>query len=263
MLAEAEHAATQAHTQAELRERTLRQIWRDTQARLSQMREQLTVIERAAREAETRLAAVTEARERAQEDLLDAHERLAEVETTLDLLIEDEDVEPQLEAAQAAAAAARSAVMDARAGLASLEREARARAERNAGARTERDRWAARTAGADKQIATLRARLIEAETELKTYDDLPELIDEKRQKLLNELSDAERQRKSAADKLAAADNGLRRQPRRCGPHRPRSVRPARRAPASKPGSRPRARAARRTPPHPRDARMSRPRAAWR
>ena len=168
----------------------------------------MTVIERAAREAETRLATVTEARERAQEDLLDAHERLAEMETTLDLLIEDEDVEPQLEAAQAAAAAARSAVMDVRAGLASLEREARARAERNAGARTlSATGGAARTAGADKQIATLRARLIEAETELKTYDDLPEFIDEKRQKLLNQLSDAERQRKSAADKLAAADNG--------------------------------------------------------
>ncbi len=201
--------AAERHRKAEEDERRLRQAWRETQSRLAKARDQLNAIERAARETESRLAAVTESKARAESSLEEARARLAEIENGLSDLSSSEDCEPLLESAQQQAKAAREKVAQLRTALAGLERERQMRAERKAKAAAERQRWTQRAASAEQQIGALQARLKEANTELEELAQLPPLIEEKRQKLLNTLTQAEGERKAAADRLAEAETAQR------------------------------------------------------
>jgi chromosome segregation protein len=202
------HAAEQMQA-AQDAEKQLRTLWRETQGKLTVTRDELTRIERAARETESRLAALNESRGVAEDDLIDANGRFEEIVTALSLLDEDDDLEPQLAAAQDGALAARHAAAEAKTQLAGLERERAMRAERLRTLTAERDRWATRSAGAEQQIATLKDRLDGALDELGSMADLPTLIEEQRQKLLSALETAEQDRRTAADQLAEADTALR------------------------------------------------------
>lgn len=208
LLADAEHVAAEALRTAEADERELRQSWRLRQARLSEARDSLTRVERAARETEAKLAAIADAKSRTEDDLIEAHEKLTEIEAALALLRESDDIEPQLTEAQSKATACRSRVSEARTQLAGIEREHQLRAERAAASKKEQERWGGRSAGALQQIATLNVRLSETKAELDTLADLPALMAEQREKLVSGLQHAERQRQAAADKFAAADTAL-------------------------------------------------------
>ena len=198
-------ATAAAHTAAEAAERHTRQVWRETQSRLAETRETLTRMQQQARETETRLASVNEQRETIQDTLVDANERLGEIEMSLEQLGDDNPFETQLVSAQENAAEKRAAVADARAQLATLEREHRSRTERIAALINELVRWQTRSEGADKQAQAISERMQTAAEELATLSDLPAQIEEQRQKLLDSLADAERARAKAADQLAGAD----------------------------------------------------------
>lgn len=204
-----ERDATQALTEAEADVRRLRQTARDTQNELQGVREALTAIERQARETEARMLSVSDAKVRAEDDLVEAHERLTEIVTTIELFDDGEDMAPAVAAAQSDAAGCRRAASEARAVLTNLERERQLRGERSRIADNERTRWVTRSSGAEQQITTLKERLAETSVELETYAELPVLIDERRQKLLDEVSAAERSRQIAADELAAAETAMR------------------------------------------------------
>ena len=208
-LASAERTSTEMHRMAEAEERRLRQLWRDTQNELARVRDQLNVIERLARETESRLVSTEEARGRAEEALAEAHEKFAELEITLDLMGDVAELEEELAVAEANARQRRSALENARARLATLERERLSRAERYQTLQAEHERWSTRGAGADAQIATLTARVAEVDEELAKLQDLPQLVDERRHHLLDQQAKAERERTEAADQLAAADTVLR------------------------------------------------------
>ncbi len=205
----AEQTATEAAHEAEIEERELRQRWRETQARLSALREQLTTIERAARETDARLSALHDSKARAEDELIVAHERLEEIETSLDLLADDADADEALEEAQAAVAAHRGAVAEARAIVAGIERERQMKSERRVAAERERERWTSRTAGADQQIAALESRLAACRKELDEVAGLPEQLAEQREKLRDAIGQAEHERRDAADRLAATETALR------------------------------------------------------
>ena len=207
--AEAESQAAEALSTARAEEQRLRQLGREAQAMLAKTRESLTAIERAARETESKLAAVAGARARAEEDLKLAQQSLADAEAAVATLAAAEDMEPALAGAKAEAEARRLAVAEARAALSDIERERRARAERGAAIGIERERWTTRSSGAERQIETLKARLVETETELQSLADVPAMLEEKRGKLMSALSEAEQGRKVAADALAEADTALR------------------------------------------------------
>ncbi len=198
-------AAAQKLREARDTERQLRQQWRESQGRLAQTRETLTVMERQARETEAKIASVNDAKERAQDEIVEAHELVSETEATLETLAGTETLEAEVVTAQQAAVDLRTQVAEAKTELIALEREHRARTERQTAIKTERERWATRSAGAVQQIATLEQRFTEAKTELDKLADLPALIEERRQKLLSEVSKAEDDRQAAADQLAAAD----------------------------------------------------------
>ncbi len=207
--AEAEKQAAEALAAARAEEQRLRQLGREAQAMLAKTRDSLTTIERAARETEAKLAAVSGAKARAEEELKLAQQALSEAEASVAELAAAEDLEPLLIAAKTDAEMRRGAVAEARAALSDVERERRARADRGAAIGVERERWTTRSSGAERQIETLKARLVETESELQSLADVPAMLEEKRGKLMSALSDAERERQAAADALAEADAALR------------------------------------------------------
>ena len=203
--AEAEREASEALAAARTEEQRLRQLGREAQSMLAKTRESLTAIERAARETESKLAAVTGARTRAEEELALAQQLAGEAEDAVAAIAAAEDPGPELSQAKSTAEARRIELAECRAAVADIERERRARADRRAAIGIERDRWTIRSAGAEKQIETLKTRLAETEQELQGLADVPAMIEEKRGTLLTALSDAERARQIAADALAEAD----------------------------------------------------------
>jgi len=207
--AETEREAAEALTAARAEEQRLRKLGREAQAMLAKTRDSLTAIERAARDTESKLAAVSGARARAEEEQKVAQQALAEAEAAVAALAAAEDLEPALASARSEAETRRHAVAEARAALSDIERERRARSDRNAAIAVERERWTTRSTGAEQQIETLKARLSETRGELESLADVPAMMEEKRGKLMSALSDAERERKVAADALAEADTALR------------------------------------------------------
>ncbi|MCK5549160.1 MAG: chromosome segregation protein SMC [Hyphomicrobiaceae bacterium] len=203
-----EREASEALNEAQGEEQRLRKLWREAQSTMSQTREALTVIERSARETESKLAAVAGARARAEQDRVLAEEAQTELEKTLTEFSAADDPAPALVEAQEQAETRRAALAEARATISELDRDKRLRAERSQAIGMERERWSTRSAGADQQIETLKSRRVETHIELDTLADMPTQIAEKRQKLLSALSDADRERKVAADVLAEADNAL-------------------------------------------------------
>ena len=206
---DAERAAQEAATRAEAEERRLRQLWREKQAELADVRQKLTVMERQARESETRLAAVTAQRSRSDEDLTTAQSRHVEIEAHIVTMSQGQDLEPQLKAAQADAEQARRDVAEARVKLGGLERDRQIRSERIRHSTADISRWQTRQKGAEDQVSTLNSRLSETKTELETFAGLPEKITKQRDTLLSELSKADTARQTAADNLAKGENAVR------------------------------------------------------
>ncbi|HVJ76720.1 MAG TPA: chromosome segregation SMC family protein, partial [Hyphomicrobium sp.] len=206
---DAERAAAEAAQKAELEERRLRQLWRDKQNELAQVRQQLTALEKLQRESETRLAAVTAQRSRADEDLTNAQARHVEIEAHIVTMSAGEDLEPQLKTAQAEAEQARREVAEARVRVGSIERDRQIRAERIRHANADITRWQARHASAEQQVEALDARLQETRSEIEANADLPERIAAQRETLLSALSRADDERREAADTLASVEAAVR------------------------------------------------------
>ncbi|MGI9404474.1 MAG: chromosome segregation SMC family protein, partial [Hyphomicrobium sp.] len=204
--ADEEREAVEALNEAQAEEQRLRKLWREAQSTMAQTREALTVIERSARETESKLAAVAGARARAEQERVLAKEAQTQLEKTLAEFSAADDPAPALAEAQGLAEMRRSSLADARATISALDRDKRLRAERQQAISVERERWSTRSAGADQQIETLKSRLMETRSELDTLADMPAQIAKRRQKLLSALSDADSERQSAADVLAKADN---------------------------------------------------------
>jgi chromosome segregation protein len=207
-MADAERDAVEALAAARAEEQRLRKLGREAQGMLAKTRESLTAIERAARETESKLAAVSGARARAEEELVVAKDMLGEAEQAVAAFAAAEDLEPSLAVAKTETDARRMDVAEARAAVSDIERERRARADRGAAIGIERDRWTTRSAGAEQQILSLKSRLAETQNELEGLADVPAMIAERRDKLMSALSEAERGRQIAADALAEADTAL-------------------------------------------------------
>jgi chromosome segregation protein len=202
-------AAAERLSAAQNEERRLRQLWREAQGKLAQTRDVLTAMERQARETEARIAAVVDARGRAEEALAEARMQLAQTSAALETLGPSDGLEAELAAVQQETAGLRSRVSEGRTELITLEREHRARTERQAGIGLEQERWRTRAAGAEQQIATLKERIADTEAELAKLAEIPALIEAQRQKLMGEVARAEQERRAAADHLAAADTAHR------------------------------------------------------
>jgi chromosome segregation protein len=208
-MAEAEAAAIEALHDAEAAERESREALRAAQTALARTREAFALMQQAERETASRLEAISDAVERTAEDLIEATEKVAELEMALEGLAEESESEEELAAVEEAVNARRAEASQARAALAGLARERQMREERRKSLDTEHQRWTARVAGADAQVASLKGRLDEARAELDEIAEVPALIEEKREALRDELIAAEHARQDAADKLAEAETAIR------------------------------------------------------
>ena len=104
----------------------------------------------------------------------------------------------------------RAAYAEARATHDGLEREAKARTDRIAAIAAEQNQWSTRAKRANEQIDQLTARADETRATILELSSLPQMLADKRLKLMNTLADAEAQRKTASDALQTAENAVRR-----------------------------------------------------
>ena len=204
-----EKVAADLHAAAEIEDSRIRQVWRDTSAELARTRQTLTEIERNARETEQRLQTAAEAKALADDALMEASEKLIEFETAIEMLDAEEDLTPLVATTQTEVTRLRFLVTEIKAEIVSLERERVARTNRLAAITADQQRWSARHSAASRHIADLEVRKSEAMEELESLAELPELIEEQRQKLMNGIAQADQHRRAAANALGVAENALR------------------------------------------------------
>ncbi len=194
-------------TEAEQRQQTLRQSWRDLNAELTRTREDLTTIERQARETESKLAALKGAKARAEQDLTEAHEKFEQLKNEREIFAAEASntVEASLTDMTATVQQLRTAVAEKSANKATLKREQELRTSRLAAQRKDLQGWQSRKKDASEHTEALKTRLSETQQELETYADLPQKLEHRRQELFNALKEAEQNCKEAADALSVAD----------------------------------------------------------
>ena len=120
-----------------------------------------------------------------------------------------DQAEAELEKLKRETGAKRNVYTEAKAALDGIERDIRGRQFRLKAIGEERLRWLQRTKSANAQISSLEERLSGIKAELASASDLPAKIADRRNKILNEIGQAEAARKAAADQLASATNALR------------------------------------------------------
>jgi chromosome segregation protein len=204
-----ERAATEVYRKADAREKELRASWRETQGALDKARSELAVAERAARDTHERLAVLAEAKTRTALNLEDTRTRAAQAKVVLDEQPPIKRLEERLASVQDALIGARENYSDAAASVTSLDRERQSREMQRSNAIRDRERWLTRQNSASTQIKAIESRLHEAQAELDQLGDLPEQIEAQRLRILTEVSQAEQQRKAAADRLAESEMAMR------------------------------------------------------
>ena len=201
--------AQNAATEALAAEKRLRDAARSAQSALAQKRATFSQAERAAMEQANKLQSLEEARERA---AYGREEAETACETAQDALASAKPVgeaEAELDRLKQQSSAQRNVYTGAKAALEGIERDLRGRETRLKSIGEERLRWLQRTKSANAQMASLDERLSGIKAELASAAELPAKIADRRNKILNEISQAETARKAAADKLAEATNALR------------------------------------------------------
>jgi chromosome segregation protein len=201
--------AQTAATEAQAAEKRLRDAARSAQAALGQKRASFSQAERAALEHSNKLQSLEEARERAAYGREEAEAARETAQEAIAQARPIDEAEAELARLKDQAGTKRNLYTEAKAALDGIERDIRGRQFRLKSIAEERMRWLQRTKSANAQIASLEERLSGIKAELASLADLPAKIAERRNKILNEISQAEAARKAAADQLASATNALR------------------------------------------------------
>jgi chromosome segregation protein len=201
-------AAERAARDAQANDQALRQMRRETQAKLTALGKTLADMEQAARQTEARLGALREALAETAGQAAQADAAVVEAKSELDGLPLADHLDAPLEAARADAALQRTRVAELKAQISTMERERARRTEQERRLAADIARWTERAASGKAQMVALEAREQETAGELKTVSAYPQEVASQRQRLLNELADAEAARRDAADRLAAAEAAL-------------------------------------------------------
>ena len=208
--ARSEHEAARLAVDAGVKnERERREAWRAATSALDVARRALQMHERKLAEQTAQTSALDEAHRRT-----DAQR--SEVASALEAVSAEVAALPALDGLQMEAAGLRNTLNrerttygEARARHDGLEREARMRSDRLKAIAQETEQWRARAAKAREQVETLTTRLSETEAGLAEMAAMPQQLADRRFKLMNMLSEAERDRKAAADALQEAENNVR------------------------------------------------------
>ncbi|MGE3875572.1 MAG: chromosome segregation protein SMC, partial [Parvibaculaceae bacterium] len=205
-LFDAARGAVEAAARAE-RER--REAWRAATSAVEVARRALSQHERQMSERLQQTGALDEAKRRVEANLAEARSRLGAAEAEFAGLPALEGLTQEIFALRERVNHERAVYGEARARHDGIEREARGRADRLKAIHAEEAQWQERSKRAAAQIETLTRRADETRAQIAEMADLPQLFADKRLKLMNTLSEAEGERKAAADALAEAENAVR------------------------------------------------------
>ncbi len=190
-------------------EREKRDAWRAATSALDVARRALQSHERKQSEQAAQSSALDEAHRRTAAQLDETRLALTGLESEFAALPALSGLESENATLREALANERSGYGEARARHDSLEREARMRTDRLAAIAAETEQWQSRAAKAREQSDLLRQRAEAAEAGLAELVQAPQQLADRRLKLMNMLSEAERDRKAAADALQEAENNVR------------------------------------------------------
>ena len=185
-------------------------------------RRALPDLERAEREARAAASRHETDQARQTEQISNLNDRLARLNSEIEDVIlrekaaqehlsntgQDEDLTQDLERVREELSKAREAADEASGAYRSLKNEAEAKAARLSAVEQEIADWERRSTHAKDRIASLQGREAETKMALAAATDGPDEFAQRRQKLLSELSDAEKRRQDASDALANIENTL-------------------------------------------------------
>ncbi|MFN4142180.1 chromosome segregation protein SMC [Aestuariivirga sp.] len=172
-------------------------------------RRALTAHERQMAEQLAQTSALDEAQRRIEQALEETRLQLEEANAEAAGLPVLDSLQAELVDLRRAVDRGRAAYAEARATHDGLEREARARSERIRAIELERAQWTSRAARANDQIEQLTARAEETRATMVDLAALPQVLADRRLKLMNTLAEAETEKKAAADALQEAENAVR------------------------------------------------------
>ena len=190
-------------------EREHREAWRAATSAVEVARRSLSQHERQVAESRQQTGALDEAKRRVEANLAEARSLLAAAETELAELPELDGLAQEISGLRDRVNHERAVYGEARARHDGIEREAHNRADRLKAILAEQSQWQERARRAAAQIETLTKRTDETRAAIAEMADLPQIFADKRLKLMNTLSEAEGERKAAADALAHAENQVR------------------------------------------------------
>ncbi len=190
-------------------EREKREAWRSSNSALDVARQALLAHERRMAESAAQSTALEEAAKGSSVRLGEAAEGLQLVHAEIAALPAADGLLHMMQALRDVLNGERATYAEARSKHDGLEREARIRAERLKAIADEQQQWNARAAKAKEQTSHLAQRVEETGASIAEMSQMPQQIADRRFKLMNTLSQAEQDRKSAADALVAAENAVR------------------------------------------------------
>jgi chromosome segregation protein len=190
-------------------EREKREAWRAATAAVEVARQALARHERQAAERLAQTSALDEALRRVNQSLSELRESHGVALSEVAELPAVDGLSQQVAALRDTVNRERAAYAEARARHDGLEREARARTDRIQAIAAERTQWQERASRAAAQITHLSTRAEESRQAIAELSSMPQILADKRHRLMNTLQQAETERKSAADALAEAENAVR------------------------------------------------------
>jgi chromosome segregation protein len=203
--AEAHQAARAALSAAEDALRAARRGPEAAERVLGAAREEAERFERETARREARAASLDDTIARFEAELAETRDRLAEAVAAEVALEPAAEAGGELGEARAAAQAAREAAAAARAALARETRERTGRLGRLDSVRRDHADWSRRSEAAARRIETLARDRAEVAERLEGAREAPQAIEQRREKLLDELSTAEARQTKANDALEAGE----------------------------------------------------------
>ena len=208
--AKAHFDAARAAVEAAVKiERDKREAHRAAVSAVDFARKALTTHERQVAERVAQTSALDEAQRRIEQSLGEVRAQLEASNTEAAGLPVLDTLQTELAELRDAVNLDRASYAEARARHDGLEREAKARAERLKAIETERNQWTSRAVRANEQIEQFSKRAEETRATIVELASLPQLLADKRLKLMNTLAEAESERKAAVDALQTAENAVR------------------------------------------------------
>jgi chromosome segregation protein len=198
-------AASQAVTAAASAESEARNAWRAAQREVDAARARHASAEREINRHAARRSALTEAQNRLTADRMEAAAAHETATSALGELPPSLDTETKLGEVRTEIDGHRRAAAQVRAEAQALAREAELADRRLQAISAERNEWQTRKQSAASQIATIEARVTEVRAERADLDNAPALFSEKRSAIISEIEHAQKDRRDAADTLAAAE----------------------------------------------------------